>query len=134
MKTLYKNLGGEHRCVNGEIVKQGETFESDDGNLCKKFPNKFKRVTVEAPPSNAVPPPPVLVESPSPESKDRDTKGQDVTGDFPLASKNDLIVRKDSRGWWVFDEEDDNGGKEALHEKSLKRKDVVSFITEFVGV
>ena len=42
--TTYRNEGGGHVLPCGTNVAPNDTFESDDPDLCKKFPNKFVRV------------------------------------------------------------------------------------------
>jgi len=120
---LLPKVGG-HAFVDpsGKTVflkaSEGVVIESEV-DLFKLFPNKFERVEAPAGPASA----PV---GPSPVSP----LGRDVTQRFPLAVEHGFKVFADG-GAFVVVEADDPGV--VLHEKPLKRKDVGSFITGYIG-
>lgn len=111
----YKNVGGEHICKDGTVVPNGKFFDSDDKDLCKKFPNKFEAVNDQVTDS---------VNKPAPVNNDP----VDVTEDYPEAKENKMTVTKIGKGWWVTEEDED----EAAHDKPLKKKDVEAFIKELL--
>jgi hypothetical protein len=128
----YLNKGGVHIGPGGVVVEPGKTFVSNDPELCVKFPNKFELIHPEVPT-------PVLrqsVDTPEPEKTEVQVAaekgaegiaapGKDVTSEFDGAADGGLTVRKDKRGWWVYDE-----GEDAINEKPLKKREVPVFIAE----
>jgi len=132
----YLNKGGVHVTADGTAVLSGETFVCDDPELCTKFPNKFEVVYPE-------PPTPVLkqsVDTPAPEkteiqeAAEKGAEGitapvlKDVTSNFPKAKEGGLAVKKDKRGWWLYEVDDE----EPVNEKPLKKREVSAFITDYL--
>jgi len=126
---LYENLGGQHITPDGTRVEHGKTFHSDDPNLCKKFPNKFKRCHIDAPPAQPVNSTPATPVAESEKAVDEKSGPKDVTDEFLEAAKNDLVVEKDSRGWHVRDSDE----TEAINNKPLKKKEVADFIKKYLA-
>ncbi len=152
MLQTYKNNGAAHVGLDGVTVPTGGTIITEE-DLIKKFPNKFVVVPTEAtaqdtgtpedektdvqkaaeagakdltPPPPETPPPLAPPETPPPLKMDDGRT--DVTGDFPYAPEAGVTVRRDKRGWWVFD-----GDAEPANEKALRKKDVRAFVDELTA-
>jgi hypothetical protein len=132
MKT-YLNKGGSHTCRDGTVVPRGATVTTDE-DLIAKFGKKFELVQ----------PAPVVAKSPVQQAAEKgaedgdegnddgdsgaDDGMADVTEDFPAATEADLTVKKDKRGWWVFD-----GDEDPANEKPLRKKGVDAFLEEYLA-
>jgi len=138
--ATYRNIGGEHITADGKTIKNGGTFVSNDPTLLKRFSTKFTKVDAgDVPTEQAKPSAPVAAVKPAdapkaPVAAVKPTAGdvaldEDVTSEFPTAADAGLVIKKDKRGWWVFDEADDN----PANEKPLLKKEVEDFIDEYIG-
>ena len=140
-KRTYINNGGAHTGLDGVVTERGKTIETEE-DLIAKFGSRFELVTPAAP----VLPPGVEQVGPvaaqGNEVAAAATTGaagvanpgigvgmDDVTDEWPEAKAGDLTVCHDKRGWWVFD-----GTVDAANEKALKKKDVATFIKEYLAV
>ncbi len=127
-------------------------------DLCAMFPNKSKRVRDEIPetpsfagkapaekslPAAVIPPkkakapqvdPPLKPEKSGKKKKSKDAPslpvGKEVTNDFPSAKEADLMVFKDGKEFNVHDTSKKN---KKVNPKPLRRKEVESFVDEYVG-
>lgn len=131
--TRLRNVGGGHRFpgggenfLEGRTVAPGEVFEyeGDAEALCRTFPNKFERVIEEAPAEEREPP---KTDGEGDDDTPPEGEREDVTGDFPDAKSNGLRVFRDSRGWWLRDDEED------VNDKPLRKKDVAGAIKDYLG-
>ena len=135
---LYRVLKGQHRLLDGTVLKSGETFEHADLALRKKFPNKFEQVV--APPAPVAQVTTQSVGTSEAEKTDVQKAAevgaaeiisgyQDMTAEFPVAGEADLRVTKSRQGWYVFDEDSD----EPVNEKPLKKREVAAFLEEYLA-
>jgi len=132
----YLNEGGDHYTAGGEqdatCHKHGAIFDSDDPDLCEKFPCKFKRIYAEVDPTE-----PIVQDTPTPETPAVDAPSVDATTgvpivkegytdqtvDFPQAADNGLQILRDKRGWWVYEMD---SPEDPCHDKALRRKKLVA--------
>ena len=119
----YRNLGGAHVTAGGLVIKKGETFDSDDPDLCKKFLGKFERVS-----DDPRTPAPAPASASAPSKTGVANELSDVTADFPDAEEAGLTVKKDKSGWWVYDNED-----EVVNEMPLKKKEVSGVVKAYLA-
>lgn len=122
--TTYRNDGGNHELSDGTIIGHGKEFESEDRDLCKKFPNKFTEVHKASVEVATTAPAPVDVPA---EEKPVEGNPVDVTSDFKDAVDGDLKVTRDKDGWWVYDD------GELIHKEALLKKNVKKTIKEYLG-
>ena len=130
---LFKVKGGRHIDENNKVYFQGDTVESNS-NLCDLFVNKFERdLQAEIDAGKAT----ISASAPKSDSSEKGTKVvniakkdskavEDVSSDFPEAEPNNIKVVKNSKGYWVIDQ--DNGNKKPSNKKALELEDVVPFI------
>lgn len=123
--------------------RAGDIVESDR-DLMEAFPNKFERVDVaEEPASPSTPFKPSAEEKTAvqkaaeegakdvspPEDPKSNPLGRDVTKRFPKALEEEFLVFADGGAFSVSEADEP---AEALNNKPLKRKDVDSFIREYL--
>ena len=135
----HAETGADGRLI---VYKAGDVIESDN-DLAKMFPNKFIRMgdlVVNPAPvktdvqraaeegfKDVMPPPEEPLEEPLEE--DGNPLGRDVTKRFPLAEEEDFLVFARGGAFSVVEADDPTT---LLHEKPLKRKDVVDFIEMYL--
>jgi len=136
MEKTYRNKGSRHVCLDGTVVDHNEYITTEE-DLITKFPNKFVEVVPPAPPKKPAPVVTVAeaaeegaaeVAAPPAKKKKVGEEMVDVTEKFPEAVAADLIVKKNKRGWWVFD-----GDAEPANEKPLRTKKALGkFLEEYL--
>ena len=127
---LFKVKSGRHIDENNKVYFQGDTVESNS-NLCDLFVNKFERdLQAEIDAGKAT----ISASAPKSDSSEKGTmvakKGskevEDVSSDFPEAEPNNIKVVKNTKGYWVIDQDNDNN--KPSNKKALELEDVVPFI------
>lgn len=118
----FKVLEGEHRPSMGEtaagkeVAGPGDVVESDN-DLCKMFPNKFKRLISKKAQDDDAEAEAVPVEEADAAPVTKDLGMEDVTGEFKKAKDNDLkVLFTEGKGYSFFD------GEELLNDKPIKSK------------
>jgi hypothetical protein len=133
MKKTYLNKGGTHTALDGTVTPKGGTITTEEDLVAKFGSRKFALMQ----PGQPVPAAPAAPEAPkAPDTNEDADSGDDVapdgmddvTADFPVAEAHDLTVKKDKRGWWVFD-----GDEDPANEKPLRKKDVDVFLEEYLA-
>ena len=141
MMRTYKNGGAGHVTLAGEAIPKGGTITTEE-DLAAKFPGKFTVVPTGAQAQSVSTPEDEktavqkAAEAGAKEIAAAETKAKaagtpsddgmtDVTKDFPSAEKAGVTVRRDKRGWWVFD-----GDEDPANEKALKKREVRAFIAD----
>jgi len=127
---LFKVKSGRHIDENNKVYFQGDTVESNS-NLCDLFVNKFERdLQAEIDAGKAT----ISASAPKSDSSEKGTKVakkgskevEDVSSDFPEAEPNNIKVVKNTKGYWVIDQDNDNN--KPSNKKALELEDVVPFI------
>ena len=128
MKKTYLNKGGSYTALDGTETPHGKTITTEVDLIEKFGPTHFEEVrvmVVEVEAATA----PVQAKKEVVQEPEKASDGMvDVTDEFPEAGLNSFIVKKDQKGWWVFD-----GDGEAANEKPLKKKEVEPFISEILA-
>lgn len=115
----FKVIAGTHRDESNLEYKMGEVIETELP-LTDLFPNKFEalpEVVVTPKAKNEV-----VTPEKEETSVEKESKGDDVTADFPLAAEKECSVFKSSKGYTVYDEVEDK----ALTEKPVRTKTAVT--------
>jgi len=141
MYFKLKSKAGGH----AEKGKDGKPvyYKAEDGcviestrDLVKAFPEKFERVDLTAAEAKKIAAENTQKETPKPEAiQQKETAdaanplGRDVTKRFPRAVEEDFMVIADGGAFFVVEKDDPQN---PLHDKPLKKKDVVPFIDQYL--
>ena len=135
---IFKVKRGTHYGADGKAYKKGALVESSRDLVAVFSKAKFERdyaaeqktdgTTANSKPN--IPRSASKLKAKKSKKEVSSEHGIDVTSEFPTATKVGVKVFEKSKWYTAVDEQDD----EVLNEKKLRRKDVESFLEQYLNV